>query len=139
MLWFGVPWLVIRGVLAGMEEEPRTCCAARFGLCDAEAGANDAGEDVAGLRVPLAERATGSSGRMRSARTGRLRGGRKTRNRWGAGFRRDRGFMRLWFRLLPSCGRDEARWYGHGVLAAVLFTHTNILQKEIRSYTIYTV
>lgn len=40
--------------------------------------------------------------------------------------------MRLWFRLLPSCGRDEARWYGHGVLAAVLFTHTNILQKEIR-------
>ena len=33
--------------------------AARFGLCDAEAGANDAGEDVAGLRVPLAERATG--------------------------------------------------------------------------------
>lgn len=59
MFWFGVPWLVIRGVLAGMEEEPRTCCAARFGLCDAEAGANDAGEDVAGLRVPLAERATG--------------------------------------------------------------------------------
>lgn len=58
VLWFGVPWLVIRGVLAGMEE-PRTCCAARFGLCDAEAGANDAGEDVAGLRVPLAERATG--------------------------------------------------------------------------------
>ena len=47
--------------------------------------------------------------------------------------------MRLWFRLLPSCGRDEARWYGHGVLAAVLFTHTNILQKEILSYTIYTV
>ena len=46
MFWFGVPWLVIRGVLAGMEE-------------DAEAGANDAGEDVAGLRVPLAERATG--------------------------------------------------------------------------------
>lgn len=47
--------------------------------------------------------------------------------------------MRLWFRLLPSCGRDEARWYGQGVLAAVLFTHTNILQKEIRSYTVYTV
>ena len=47
--------------------------------------------------------------------------------------------MRLWCRLLPSCGRDEARWYGHGVLATVLFTHTNILQKEIRSYTIYTV
>ena len=59
MFWFGVPWLVVRGVLAGMKEEPRTCCAARFGLCDAEAGANDAGEDVAGLRVPLAERATG--------------------------------------------------------------------------------
>lgn len=58
MFWFGVPWLVVRGVFAGMEE-PRTCCAARFGLCDAEAGANDAGEDVAGLRVPLAERATG--------------------------------------------------------------------------------
>ena len=47
--------------------------------------------------------------------------------------------MRLWFRLLPSCGRDEARWHGHGVLAAVFFTHINILQKEIRSYTIYTV
>ena len=45
MFWFGVPWLVVRGVLAGMKEEPRTCCAARFGLCDAEAGANDAGED----------------------------------------------------------------------------------------------
>lgn len=38
--------------------------------------------------------------------------------------------MRLWFRLLPSCGRDEARWYGQGVLAAVLFTHTNILQRN---------
>ena len=58
MFWFGVLWLVIRGVLADMEEEPR-CCAARFGLCGAEAGANDAGEDVAGLRVPLAERAAG--------------------------------------------------------------------------------
>lgn len=59
MFWLGVPCLVIRGVFADMEEEPRTCCAARFGLCGAEAGANDAGEDVAGLRVPLAERAAG--------------------------------------------------------------------------------
>ena len=59
MFCLEVPWLVIRGVLAGLEEEPRTCCTVRFGLCDAEAGANDAGEDVAGLRVPLAERAAG--------------------------------------------------------------------------------
>ena len=38
--------------------------------------------------------------------------------------------MRLWFRLLPSCGRDEARWYGQGVLAAVLFTHTMSSKKK---------
>ena len=59
MFCLEVPWSVIRGVLAGLEEEPRTCCTVRFGLCDAETGANEAGEDVAGLRVPLAERAAG--------------------------------------------------------------------------------